>query len=67
VIRQQRPIWTWALSGLTGGHWLKGTLPRYYAVHGPDHSLAFIALWYGLTIALCTALGAFVGPRLLRW
>jgi hypothetical protein len=38
-----------------------------YALHCTDDSVPFIALWYGLTIALCAVLGGVVGPRLLRW
>src|SRR5882724_528784 len=38
-----------------------------YALHCPDDSLPFVAIWYGGTIALCTFIGAKLGPRLLRW
>lgn len=38
-----------------------------YALHCTDDSLAFVALWYGGTIALCTVAGATLGLRLLRW
>ena len=38
-----------------------------YAFHCPDDSIPFIALWYGVMIAGCTAVGAILGPRLLRW
>jgi hypothetical protein len=38
-----------------------------YAVHCTDDSVPFVALWYGGTIALCTVVGAVLGPRLLRW
>ena len=38
-----------------------------YAFHCPDDSLPFIALWYGGMVALCTLIGALLGPRLLRW
>jgi hypothetical protein len=52
-----------ALVGLAAG----GISAVVYALHCPDDSLAFITLWYGLTIALCTVVGALLGPRLLRW
>jgi hypothetical protein len=52
-----------ALAGLAAG----SISAVVYALHCPDDSLAFIALWYGLTIALCTVIGALLGPRLLRW
>jgi hypothetical protein len=38
-----------------------------YALHCTDDSVAFVALWYGATIALCTLVGFKLGPRLLRW
>jgi hypothetical protein len=38
-----------------------------YAFHCPDDSIPFIALWYGVMVALCALVGAIVGPRLLRW
>jgi hypothetical protein len=52
-----------ALAGLVAG-----TLSAIgYALHCVDDSVAFVALWYGGTIALCTLGGAMLGPRLLRW
>lgn len=38
-----------------------------YAFHCPDDSIPFITLWYGASIALCAAVGAKLGPRVLRW
>lgn len=38
-----------------------------YAFHCADDSLPFIALWYGVMVALCAVIGAMLGPRLLRW
>lgn len=38
-----------------------------YAFHCPDDSIPFIAIWYGAMVSLCAAIGAMVGPRLLRW
>ncbi|WGS21097.1 MULTISPECIES: DUF1109 domain-containing protein [unclassified Bradyrhizobium] len=52
-----------ALAGLAAG----SISAVVYALHCTDDSLAFIALWYGLTIALCTVIGALLGPKLLRW
>jgi hypothetical protein len=54
---------TGAVAGLVAG--ALGALA--YAFHCPDDSLPFIALWYGGMVALCTLLGAILGPRLLRW
>ena len=52
-----------ALGGLVAG----AVSATGYALHCMDDSLPFVALWYGGTIAVCTAAGALLGPRLLRW
>lgn len=52
-----------ALAGLAAG----GISAFVYALHCRGDSLAFIAVWYGLTVAICTLVGALLGPRLLRW
>ena len=54
---------TGALAGLVAG----GISAAAYALHCPDDSLPFVALWYGGTIVLCTLAGAVLGPRLLHW
>jgi hypothetical protein len=54
---------TGALAGLVAG----GVSAAAYALHCPNDSLPFIALWYGGTIVLCTLAGAALGTRLLRW
>ena len=54
---------TGAIAGLVAG----GMGAIAYAFHCPDDSLPFIAVWYGVMIALCTWLGAKLGPLLLRW
>jgi hypothetical protein len=38
-----------------------------YALSCPEASPAFVAVWYTLGIALTGALGAVLGPRVLRW
>lgn len=38
-----------------------------YAFHCPGDSVPFVAIWYGLPIALFALIGAVLGPRLLRW
>src|SRR6266853_860165 len=54
---------TGAIAGLVAGA-LGATA---YAFHCPDDSVPFIAIWYGTLVALCGAIGAMLGPRLLRW
>jgi hypothetical protein len=38
-----------------------------YCFHCTESAAPFIAIWYTLGIAAVTALGALLGPRLLRW
>jgi hypothetical protein len=38
-----------------------------YALHCPESSAPFLAVWYVLGIAIPTLAGALLGPRLLRW
>jgi hypothetical protein len=38
-----------------------------YAMYCPVDSVAFVATWYALAIAVCAALGAVIGAKLLRW
>jgi len=38
-----------------------------YSFHCTEGAAPFIAIWYTLGIAVVTALGAALGPRLLRW
>jgi hypothetical protein len=54
---------TGAMAGLVAG----AVGAAAYAFHCPDDSLPFIALWYGAAIAGCAAVGALLGPRVLRW
>jgi hypothetical protein len=38
-----------------------------YCLHCPEVSAIFVLTWYSLGILLAAAVGALVGPRLLRW
>jgi hypothetical protein len=38
-----------------------------YSLHCPELAAPFIGIWYLLGITICAALGAWAGPRLLRW
>jgi len=38
-----------------------------YCLHCPEMGAPFIAFWYLLGMMIPTALGALLGPRLLRW
>jgi hypothetical protein len=52
-----------ALAGLGSG----GISAFVYALNCAGDSLPFVAVWYGLTIAMCTLIGTLLGPKLLRW
>lgn len=38
-----------------------------YALHCPEASAVFVAIWYSAGIAIPAVIGATFGPRLLRW
>ena len=52
-----------ACAGMLSG----ATAALVYSLHCPEMQAPFLAVWYVLGIALPTALGALLGPRLLRW
>jgi hypothetical protein len=54
---------TGAIMGLVAGS-LGGAA---FALHHSGGSILFITLWYGGSILICAAIGALLGPRLLRW
>lgn len=58
-----RLTWAGAAAGLFSG----GVAATIYGLHCPEHTMAFVAVWYSLGIALVTALGAIAGPWALRW
>jgi len=38
-----------------------------YALHCPELAAPFIAVWYVLGILVPVAIGALIGPNVLRW
>ena len=38
-----------------------------YCLHCPEMAAPFLGLWYLIGMLIPTALGALIGPRLLRW
>jgi len=52
-----------ATAGLAAGAW-SATL---YCLHCPEVSALFVLTWYTLGMALAALLGAWLGPRLMRW
>ena len=58
-----QPRWAGAAAGLLAG----GAGAAVYALHCPELTAPFLAVWYVLGMAVPVALGAWLGPRLLRW
>jgi hypothetical protein len=54
---------TGAVIGLASGA-VSATL---YSLHCPEAAASFVLTWYSLGIVAATAVGAELGPRLLRW
>lgn len=52
-----------AVAGLAAG----ACAATLYCLHCPEVSAIFVLTWYTLGIALATATGALLGPKLLRW
>ena len=66
AMRDQAPIHpriAGALTGLTAG----ATAAAIYAVACTETSPAFVLAWYSLGIVIPAAIGATLGPRLMRW
>lgn len=58
-----RPVATGAIAG-----WMAGAIGAgVYALHCPEMSAPFLAVWYVLGMALCAAAGALAGRWALRW
>lgn len=55
------------LTGAAIGALSGGVSAIAYAMYCPTDSVAFVTTWYTLAIAVCAALGAFVGSKFLRW
>ncbi len=58
-----RPRLAGAAAGLLAG----AIAALAYSLHCPEMAVPFWALWYLLGMLLPSALGALLGPRLLRW
>lgn len=55
------------LTGAAIGALSGGVGAMAYAMYCPTDSVAFVATWYALAIAVCAALGAVLGAKMLRW
>ena len=55
------------LSGSIAGA-VSGSIGAFiYALHCPDDSALFVALWYSSAIGIMTVIGAVIGAWILRW
>ena len=66
LLRQLAPTqaaWAGAAAGALAG----GAGASVYAWHCPEMTAPFLAVWYVLGMALPVLVGAWLGPRLLRW
>lgn len=52
-----------AIAGLTAG----GVGASVYALHCPENTAPFVAIWYTAGMLGAGVMGALVGPRVLRW
>lgn len=59
----RRPALAGAAAGLGGG----AIGAAAFALHCPNDSALFVAIWYGLGLAIAGVLGAAVGARRLAW
>ena len=55
------------LAGAACGLFSGSVAALAYAFACTEPAAPFIAIWYTLGIALCSALGALLGPKLLNW
>jgi len=54
-------------SGACSGFLAGALAALIYCLHCPESDLVFITLWYSMGVLLSMGLGAFLGPKILRW
>ncbi len=55
------------LAGAAAGLAAGATGAAVYTLHCPELAAPFLGIWYALGMLIPTALGALIGPRVLRW
>ena len=65
-LRQMAPT-RLAWSGASAGFLSGAMATALFSLHCTDTSYAFFSVWYVAGMGLSTAMGAFLGPRYLRW
>ena len=66
VLRRLAPT-RLTLAGAIAGLFAGGAGAFVYSFHCTEGAAPFIAIWYTLGIVVTAAVGALLGPRLLRW
>ena len=66
VVRNLAPT-RLSLAGAAAGLFSGGLAATIYGLHCPEHTMAFVAVWYSLGVAAVTTLGAVLGHWVLRW
>lgn len=66
AVRRQAPVQL-RRAGAAIGTSAGAAAAAIYALACTENSSAFVLVWYSTGIALSTAIGAALGPRLLRW
>lgn len=56
-----------AFAGAAAGLLTAGLAATAYGLHCPEHTAAFVAVWYTLGMGLVAALGAVLGRFAFRW
>lgn len=55
------------LAGAAAGLLTAGLATTLYGLHCPEHSAAFVAVWYTMGMAIAVAAGALIGKFAFRW
>lgn len=55
------------LAGAAAGMASGAAAAAVYCLHCPEMAAPFVGFWYVLGILIPTAIGALIGPRVLRW
>lgn len=55
------------LAGAAAGLLTAGLATTLYGLHCPEHSAAFVAVWYTMGMGIAVAAGALIGKLAFRW
>lgn len=66
VVRNLAPT-RLAMAGAAAGLFSGGVAALIYGLHCPESTMPFVTVWYSLGMILPAAIGAALGPWVLRW